>query len=753
MLSISGSVKDILPRHLFIFSLCVAPVSAMAQGFSGPGAWQGQPLSHIFAEPSAPGFWSRPARDRSMSCGAGSVRRSGQTVTADLRLEYGQNRIWNPWENRDDAVSLREYDGCLAAPTIVVSAGDELRLNMTNALPADSDSECNKPLNTPQCFNRQNLHVHGMHVSPLGHGDNVMHTVMPEGGTWQYLYAIPDNHPAGTFWYHAHQHGATALGVASGEEGALIVQGNRPYSDRWRHSGVADIDTVLHGRQGQRIADRIMLLQQIPYACFDDKANTTLHTDSDGRWSCPSGATGVVENYRAQIIGIAPPGSIPPDVWAVSDRFTLVNGQTQPVLHLQAGDVERWRMIAGGIQDTVNLQIVRARVTTSVTTSVATSGQVTTGRNHAPHLPAYARQGASDQGASEMTCDGDVVGQYEIAADGLTRREISEKDTNYLYPGQRSDILVPFSRPGLYCVIDQTGSTVNTIIPRSVRPEGKSPSLIAIADVSPSWSYGGYESEDALVRRTLTDGNSSLPPAVRQRLQSFNLSDFAYFAPGTPWGSDLSNATIAHHPTAFFGVMAMPLATGATLPPGQPLPDLNVNAMIGLIDNDLVTVQGTSYLSFNMTPEQVYQPHLGDVDEWRMASHLMGTGTLSVAHIFHVHVNPVEIMDIIDESTGGSIFDSYGKCRMQYRLSPAEGGTDTQYSPEYCDQRHVFRDSIFVKSGYQVIARTKYTDFTGNIIMHCHILEHEDQGMMSYFTIIDGKTRNSPTGSDGMSGM
>ncbi len=53
-----------------------------------------------------------------------------------------------------------------------------------------------------------NLHVHGLHVSPAGHGDNVFVHVMP-GEEWEYEYQIPEDHPAGLFWYHPHPHGLT----------------------------------------------------------------------------------------------------------------------------------------------------------------------------------------------------------------------------------------------------------------------------------------------------------------------------------------------------------------------------------------------------------------------------------------------------------------------------------------------------------------------------------------------------------------
>ncbi|WP_420360335.1 multicopper oxidase domain-containing protein, partial [Agrobacterium vitis] len=52
------------------------------------------------------------------------------------------------------------------------------------------------------------------------------------GMKFEYEYNIPVDHPAGTFWYHPHRHGSTALQVGSGMAGALIIPGDRPPADK-----------------------------------------------------------------------------------------------------------------------------------------------------------------------------------------------------------------------------------------------------------------------------------------------------------------------------------------------------------------------------------------------------------------------------------------------------------------------------------------------------------------------------------------
>ena len=54
--------------------------------------------------------------------------------------------------------------------------------------------------------------------------------------------------------------------------------------------------------------------------------------------------------------------------------------------------------------------------------------------------------------------------------------------------------------------------------------------------------------------------------------------------------------------------------------------------------------------------------------------------------------------------------------------------------------RGVFLDTLFLKPGYTVVMRTRYEDFTGEFVMHCHILDHEDAGMMQNIAIVSPAT-------------
>lgn len=65
--------------------------------------------------------------------------------------------------------------------------------------------------------------------------------------------------------------------------------------------------------------------------------------------------------------------------------------------------------------------------------------------------------------------------------------------------------------------------------------------------------------------------------------------------------------------------------------------------------------------------------------------------------------------------------------------------------------RGVFRDTIIVENNYQVRVRTRYDRYIGEYVIHCHILDHEDGGMMANISIVPDL--NAPGGGIGMGKM
>ncbi len=57
----------------------------------------------------------------------------------------------------------------------------------------------------------------------------------------------------------------------------------------------------------------------------------------------------------------------------------------------------------------------------------------------------------------------------------------------------------------------------------------------------------------------------------------------------------------------------------------------------------------------------------------------------------------------------------------------------------------MWRDTVNVAVGDRVELIVQFEHFTGTTISHCHIVEHEDRGMMGQFAVVRGtKKGNAP---------
>ncbi|HCN47014.1 MAG TPA: L-ascorbate oxidase [Pseudomonas sp.] len=594
---------------------------------------------------------------------------AGHERVLDLTIKYTNNFIYDPGTQTQVPVYLRSYQGTgvdprapFVAPTIDVTPGDTVRINLDNQLPSTSDC-LTKPasVNTPHCFNGTNLHSHGLWVSPTGNSDNVLLKINPQQ-KFQYEYNIPSDHPAGTFWYHPHLHGSTALQVGSGMAGALIIRGDRLPTD----TSNGDVDTLLKPIQGQDFVERLLVLQQIPYACVGANGAGRIKKKPDGSvdWSCAKGETGVVESYDQ--FGFR--------TWGASGRFTSVNGLVQPHFPARTSDVQRWRVVHAGVRDTVNLQFVKLK----------------------DSAIEQSKKGVSAADASKFiaqNCVGDALPYQVIAADGLTYAKAQEKQQLTLQPGYRHDLLVAFPEKGGYCVIDRAGPASG-----EVSQEQGEHQLLGFVDVEGAQvAQGANYIRDTLVAAAKVNmPEGSVRNKVVADLQA-DLSLTSFVPHRTIDDSELS----ADEQHLVFNITGQgadtKFAVGTTADNAEPYDPAVVNREL----------------------------KLGDSQRWVMQSAVAG-------HPFHIHVNPFQIEKIIGPD---------GKTDLS-----EPGAKDPDGDNQYAGLKGVWKDTLFVKPKnadgkyYTVYVKTRYQRYIGEFVLHCHILDHEDQGMMQNVRIsLDGK--------------
>ncbi|NWB97475.1 multicopper oxidase domain-containing protein [Pseudomonas gingeri] len=606
----------------------------------------------------------------------------GRERQLDLIIKYTQNQILDPATGAQVPVSLRSYVGKgvnpnapFIAPTIDATPGDTVRITLNNQLPADPSCTAHdsKP-DVPHCFNGTNLHSHGLWVSPTGNSDNVLLSINPSV-SFQYEYNIPADHPAGTFWYHPHRHGSTAIQVASGMAGALIIHGDRkPTPDT-----NGDIDTLLKGADGQSFKERLLVFQQIPYACKDAAGNFryNIARDKDGKplkdadgndkkvidWTCKPGEVGVVESFD----------QLQPSSWSDSGRYTSVNGLVQPIFDgARPGQVERWRLVHAGIRDTIRPMFRKLKDSDSA--KLGSSKGVAAL--------------ASAQFIAEQ-CTGEPVDYQVIASDGLTMEQAQSRQVITLQPGYRNDLLIVFPEPGRYCVTDEPSTASGGV---SQQASGRQ--LLGFVDVGPGAKVANTKAR--LTEELVAAAERNMPADIKATV----VADLK---------KDLRFDKFIPHPTIADSEIK-----------GQ-------QELVFLIDtkDPKHTKFAVGTTAANAVPYQpgVIDRHLklGDAQTWVLQSAF-------ASHPFHIHVNPFQIEKII------------GPDGVDLSAPGAVDKTDKN-DAQYAGMKGVWKDTLFVKgktdgSGvYTLYVRTRYERYIGEFVLHCHILDHEDQGMMQNVSI------------------
>lgn len=111
---------------------------------------------------------------------------------------------------------------------------------------------------------------------------------------------------------------------------------------------------------------------------------------------------------------------------------------------------------------------------------------------------------------------------------------------------------------------------------------------------------------------------------------------------------------------------------------------------------------------------------LGADEVWAFVNEGMGGGPgpgmrMSGPHVMHLHLVQFRV---VERTTDGQHAEAYA--------TVADGLVDEGW-----------KDTVLVMPGETVKIRATFGDFTGLYLYHCHMLEHEDQGMMRNFRVVE----------------
>lgn len=124
---------------------------------------------------------------------------------------------------------------------------------------------------------------------------------------------------------------------------------------------------------------------------------------------------------------------------------------------------------------------------------------------------------------------------------------------------------------------------------------------------------------------------------------------------------------------------------------------------------------------------------LGDFEEWTLTN-----STARIAHPFHIHVNPFQVVEIYDPNSPDQLYkpDKNFVWQDVIAIPPAKLDSSGQ----------ILLDPLTGKArepGYVKI-RHPFVDFPGSYVLHCHMLAHEDRGMMQLIRVIPGGGQANP---------
>jgi FtsP/CotA-like multicopper oxidase with cupredoxin domain len=204
----------------------------------------------------------------------------------------------------------------LESPTLHVKPGETIKIKLTNMVPPVPGAPSEKMFTpttacgaTDMTVTSVNMHFHGTNTSPKCHSDEVIHTLVNSGETFQYVLHIPKDEPPGLYWYHPHVHGTSSVMLQGGATGAIEVE------------GIADIQPAVAG-----LPERYLVLRD------QQMVGDTSH--SSGLPSAPN--------------------------WDVSVNYVPVNfpGYKPSVITMQKGSQEFWRVVNAGANTIMHLQVL-----------------------------------------------------------------------------------------------------------------------------------------------------------------------------------------------------------------------------------------------------------------------------------------------------------------------------------------------------------------------------------------------------------
>jgi FtsP/CotA-like multicopper oxidase with cupredoxin domain len=589
----------------------------------------------------------------------------------------------------------RAGDDRSPGPTLHVAPGERLIVHLVNELEGLTIEDFLDPAFTPEGeavprSPRQltsaplNLHTHGLHVSPDGNSDNVL-LDLPAGFTNTYTYDIPADMPEGLYWYHSHRHTLTAAQTSAGLAGLLEI-------------GRADGNLPLVTEHGLPIRD---LAIQYDYV-FDRRGG--LAQLNNVNW--PQYVSTLRTPKRTQLADGTYVPKLTPVNFSQSKHGTtfFTNWYTGPLsvdnnrgkFQFLPSNLQHFSSAPG--QPSVDVPADPTAPDRERDLQFTVNGQFQPTVETKPgQTEIWVLANISDFAYVNVTLTETATGRHPpiaiVGQDGNPYPEVHLPTT-----GDGTTLLIPpASRFAIAVTMPASGDLVLEMPPlagstQTLSNEGilytndgtdHPPAVLGTVSVDPSAvSY--------------VDGFFTFPTQVLAR---------ATAAPGVGVSVPFTDGQPLGASTSFVDTAGIEPAVERELLISGGFDNANASK-----EDPKAFVYEFDGNAFPYVP--LIQPRLGSIEQWSIIN------SNNDEHPIHIHVNDFQVAEIVDPTAG----------------------TTTGFQPWGQDNANVPAPAM--DAGGNVTApgvlrlRTKFQQFTGTYVIHCHRLNHEDNGLMAIVNVI-----------------
>ena len=646
-----------------------------------------------YADDGAPAPYTEPVKLSSengvlevrLSAHQGTVALDTASAPVDNFLLYGYEIIQG--SASDGSTSGQDI---YPAPTLRVDPGEQLVVHYDNDLqgltiedfydPAFTPAGGEVPIVPPALEQAPlNLHTHGLHVSPDGNADNVLLDI-PAGMGNRYDYAIPDDMPNGMYWYHSHLHTLTAQQTYFGLAGLLEI--GRPDGDLpiVTENDIPIRDMAL---QYNFVFDRRGQGAQLNDPNWPQYVSTlespTDEQLADGTYRPILAPVNFAETTEgAQYMTNWYTGPLSPDNHRGQNQFIPGNLQsfTSDTENVPADpslpDNQR------DVQFTVNggfqpeLKVKPGQTEIWVLANVSDFA----------YMPLQLTETATGNHPvfSLVGQDGNPFGEVQRPVDGDGTRLV-------IPPGSRYSIAV---------TMPEQGELILEMPPL----EGAKP----VVNDGILYTNNGTDNPPA------TLGKVTVDPSIISYADGFFTFPTQKLLQVTPEEGD--GVTVPFEPgqkldayTSFVDTASMPVDVTREL------------VVSGGFSNDKASTSDPKAFTYEFAANTfpnipLIQPRLNSVEEWKI------TNLNNDEHPMHIHVNDFQVTEIVDPVAG-----------TVTGVQPWGQDNVNVPAPVTDDQENALEPA-------SVTLRTKFTEYTGTFVIHCHRLNHEDNGLMALVSVI-----------------